>query len=386
MYKGVVIGDVHHGARDDDNIYNELNDVFMYHLEMMDQLDFIIINGDWFHSKMYLNDRACIQAITTMNKIISLAIDRKSKVRVVYGTESHDSNQYTIFNKYKFNAVDFKIITTVEEEELFPDFHVLYIPEEHIYDKKEHYKDYFNNKQKYDFVFGHGVIQEVMTYIKRDSGKKSDRLKVPVFTSAELEYICKGLVIFSHYHIYSNINDKVFYIGSFSRWQFGEEEPKGFFELTKDDDKCEALFIQNYMAETYVTLSYDQSSPIFYNENDFVKELDKVEKMVGEHMYDHIKLDIQIPMGFPNTKFITQYTKEKFKFNDSIKIEITAMDEKIRDDSQKEQLQEIIDKYACIFDKSIPIEEKISYFIKTKYDKDISIEKIKYYLYRDLNK
>lgn len=385
MYNGVVIGDIHQGVTGDDRIHNELTEVFFYHLENMDKLDFIIINGDYFDSKMYLNDSSSIHAINDMGRAIEIAKFRNAKVRVVYGTDSHDDDQYKVFLSYLLDKdIDFKIIYTVEEEELFPDFHVLYIPEEHIYDKKDYYKEYFDKENYYDFVFGHGVIQEVMTYVKRDTGKKSERLKVPVFTSAELEYICKGYVIFNHYHVYSNINDKVFYVGSFSRWKFGEEEPKGFFEVSKDGKDYSYNFIENYKAQTYVTMSYDQSSTIFETEEKFRKELDKIDGIINANIYDHIKLDIQIPMNFPNTKFITQYTRDKYKFNDIVKIEITSLDEKIRDNSQKEKLQEIINKYGCIFDKSVAVETKINHFIKEHKKKDISIDKIKYYLDRDL--
>lgn len=385
MYKGVTIGDIHEGVTEDDRIHNELDEVFFYHLVRMDRLDFIIINGDYFDSKMYLNDAASIYAINDMDRIINIAKDRNAKVRVVYGTESHDDDQYKVFNLYLLDKdIDFKIIYTVEEEELFPDFHVLYIPEEHIYDKNDYYKEYFDKKNHYDFVFGHGVIQEVMTYIKRDTGKKSERLKVPVFTSAELEYICKGYVIFNHYHVYSNINDKVFYVGSFSRWKFGEEDPKGFFEITKDNDDYSYNFIENYKAQTYVTMSYDQSSNIFETEEKFRKELDKIDKIIEANIYDHVKLDIQIPMNFPNTKFITQYTRDKYKFNDIVKVEITSLDDKVRDSSQKEKLQEIINKYGCIFDKSVAVSTKINYFLKEHKDIELSIDKIEYYLNREL--
>lgn len=385
MYKGVVIGDVHQGVTEDDRIHVELDEVFFYHIERMEQLDFIIINGDYFHNKMYLNEPSSIYAINDMDRLLAMAKERRIKVRVVYGTESHDDDQYKVFNLYLLDKnLDFKIIYTVEEEELFPGVHVLYIPEEHIYDKVDYYKEYFNKKNYYDFVFGHGVIQEVMNYIKKDTGKKSERLKVPVFSSAELEYICKGYVVFNHYHVFSNINDKVFYVGSFSRWKHGEEDPKGFFEITKDKKDYSYNFIENYKAPTYVTMTYDQSSSIFKTEETFRKELDKIDKIIETNVYDHVKLSIQIPMDFPSTKFITQYTRDRYKFNDIIKVEITNMGEKIRDDSQKEKLQEIINKYGYVFDKSVDVSVKLNQFIKERKDKDYPIEKINYYLYREL--
>ena len=48
-----------------------------------------------------------------------------------------------------------------------------------------------NKENEYDYVFGHGVIQEVMTMVKRKS-TKNKRITTPIFTTKELSSICKG--------------------------------------------------------------------------------------------------------------------------------------------------------------------------------------------------
>ena len=259
-YNGIIISDIHFGATDPDILKRELIEVFLYYLENMKKIDFIIINGDYFDHKIYLNEKASDYSIAFMDKLVNISKKHKCPIRLVYGTESHEVNQYTIFSMYKEDKnLDFKVIYTVNEEELLPDLNVLYLPEEHIYSKPEYYKDYFNNKNKYDYVFGHGVIQEVMTHISRNTSKKeSDRKKVPVFSSSELMDICKGQVYFGHYHINTNINDKIFYVGSFSRWVHGEMKEKGFYHITCDTDKEKYTqkFIENYLERKYITYTY----------------------------------------------------------------------------------------------------------------------------------
>ena len=52
------------------------------------------------------------------------------KIRIIQGTESHDNNQLEILDILAKNKqLDFKIFYEVAEEELFPDFNVLYVPE-----------------------------------------------------------------------------------------------------------------------------------------------------------------------------------------------------------------------------------------------------------------
>ena len=51
------------------------------------------------------------------------------------------------------------------------------ITEEHIYDKHEFYNDFLyqeDQKKKYDYIFGHGVIDEIMSTGKKEkeSSKK----------------------------------------------------------------------------------------------------------------------------------------------------------------------------------------------------------------------
>ena len=70
-------------------------------------------------------------------------------------------------------------------------------------------------------------MKEAATQIEN---KSSNRKSVPVFSTAELRRICKGQVYFGHYHINTDLDD-IYYVGSFTRWQFGEEGRKGFYKV-----------------------------------------------------------------------------------------------------------------------------------------------------------
>ena len=51
----------------------------------------------------------------------------------------------------------------------------------------------------------------------------------------------------------------------------------------------------------------------------------------------------------------------------------------------EEKIKLLLSKYDFIFDKSVAPEEKLSRFIKLKYNKDISIEDMANYLYQKIN-
>ena len=385
-YKGVVIADVHHGVMDAKKLENEL-ELFLKHIKEMNKLDFIIICGDYFDRKLYLNDKSSESSIRVMDRIVSIAKYKEAKIRVIFGTKSHESDQYIIFSKYESDPdIDYKIIYTAQEEELFPNVNVLYLPEEYMIDKKEFYLELMNPLKSYNYIFGHGVIQEVMTMIKKHSTNKSKRLSVPVFTTADFKECCEGEVYFGHYHINSNIDDSIFYVGSYSRWIFGEEEDKGFYELSYDtiEKKYKHKFIINYLAEKYHTIYYGYNDKVFKSEKTLIDELNKVDDMLENKVFDRIRFMFNIPEDYPNPEFVINLLKERYKFDKNVKLEITNgyIDKKRK--LNKEEVKNNLNKYETIFDRSQKIENKVSWFIKLKYDKDISSDITKFYLNDDV--
>lgn len=377
-YNGIILSDIHFGVIDDSVLMTELNESFLKYVSSLKKLDFIIITGDYFDHKIYLSDNTTNYAMMFMDKLVSICKKHNALIRIVYGTESHEVNQYNIFSIYENDdTLDFKIIHTVQEEKLFKDINVLYLPEEHIYSKKEYYKEFFNKEDKYNYVFGHGVIQEVMTYVtKNKEEKESTRKKVPVFKTKELSDICKGQVYFGHYHINVNIADEIFYVGSFTRWQHGESEPKGFYHITYDSDKdiYKQKFIENQLAKKYITYTYGYTHDVMASEEKLIDELNKKDKLTECEDGTYVRYIFNIPENHPNPEFIIKVLHDRYKFNDNIKVDVTNGYIEKKNKINKQKVNEILDEYSMIFDKSIEIEDKIIYYIKKKYDKELSYD------------
>lgn len=385
-YIGVTISDIHCGALNAERLNNEFTNIFLRHIENMKQLDYIIVCGDFFHRKLFLNDTHSTLAYKFLSEIMRISKEKDSVVRFVYGTESHECEQYDILTEIK-NTENVKIIKHVMEEELLPGMRVLYIPEESIMNKEEYYKDYFNEPLKYDYVFGHGVIREVMkeAAVISDNSSSNHR-KVPVFSSAELGRITKGQVYFGHYHVNTEITDNIFYIGSFSRWVFGEETRKGFYEMTMDIDNgtYKNCFIENTLAEQYTTIGYGYDSNIYKSVDSMCDSLDHVEKLINTNALDHVRFEFNIPEDCENPEFIINYVNEKYKFNDKVKINIVHGYIEEKKKKQKEEVQEMNDKYAFIFDKNMELGDKCSLFITIEYNATVSPEHCALYLYKPL--
>lgn len=381
--KGLVLADLHIGAYSSTQTRKEF--LFLKDFMKDKYYSFIIIAGDYFDKKLYSNEEYVVIA----NELFLFLLSRCDKLRMVAGTKSHDNDQYKIFSQYENRSIaelldkeiDFRVINTFEEEDLFDELKVLYLPEEYIYDKKEYYKDILNKENEYDYVFGHGVIQEAMTNAVRATKKDSSkRKKAPVFNTMELSRICKGQVYFGHYHINTNINNKVFYVGSYSRYKFGEEEAKGFYEISTDGNHYINRFIENVSTEKYVQIPYSFNNEIFKSDIDVLGKLKDIIRKKDLSNIDHLKLIFNIPDEYPNPEFFINLVNDVFRDRDDIKVEITNGYIVTKRSSTKEEVKEVLNTYPYIFEKNSTAEENISYFIRDRYSKDVPVERVKKYL------
>lgn len=379
--KGLIFADLHIGAMNLTQQYREIENVLFASIKKY-KPDFIISLGDFFDHKASLNDSLSYYSFLVFTKIISICeeIGINPKIRFVYGTESHEWKQYKIIETAKTN-LDIKVIHYCEEEELFPDFNVLYIPEEHIYSKSEYYEKYLSNTKRYDYIFGHGVIREVMKEAALSSDKdESKRKKVPVFSTGELMYACKGQTYFGHYHINTNMNNEVIYCGSLNRWIFGEEDPKGMYYIEKKNDEYNNEFIENEYTEVYKTIYFGYDNRIFKDMSLLNNKLSQIEDMIKDGVINKVRFEFNIPPDIDNPEYIIKVINDKYKFNQNVKVNIVNgyIDEKRKKD--KEELDQWNIENAPLLDPNKSIEEKVSYFISVEYKRDINPEKIKIYL------
>jgi hypothetical protein len=389
-YKGILIADLHIGAINTQKQYSEIKQRIYPHI-IAEKPDFIVFLGDYFDHKFSLNDESTYYAVLIINDIIGICKENNlfhTKLRFVYGTESHEWDQYKFLNAMDIDF-DIKVIRYCEEEDLFPDLKVLYIPEEHLYNKSVYYEKFLSEPKKYDYIFGHGIIREVMkeAAINSDSNN-SNRKKVPIFSTGELTYACRGQVYYGHYHIHTNINDTVFYVGSFNRWCFGEEEPKGFYLIEKTDNEtdnyiCE--FMENDLADTFKTISFGYENAIFKDQEIMEKKLNQIDGMIKNNIFNHVRFEFNIPKNSFNPEYIMNFVKEKYRFNNDVKVNIVHGYHEEKKKKEKEEIEKWNEENAPYFNKNISIEDKVSYFIGVEFKREIKPDKISIYLNKELS-
>ena len=382
------MADIHIGAMDYDQTYREYTHLRSLLKEYTkDELfDFIVIGGDFFDKQLYTSDPFIDLAQRLMIQLLSAT----KILRVVYGTASHESKQYSLFDpltnelpkQLDMLNFDFKVITTVTEEELLPGLQVLYIPEEYIYDKNTYYKPYLSNKDKYNFIFGHGMIQDAFRgKIKEPKKEKVLRKKAPMFTAGELAYACSGDVLFGHYHVHTEMDENVSYVGSLSRWIQGEEEEKGFYliEFDPDTNTTKKQFIINTEALLYATISFGYTDNVF-DESHWEETAQKILKTRLKKNIHRLRVIFNLPVGYENPEAFISFFRERFKNDEHIRVEFANGYVENRIKSANERISELPDEYKVFIDKNVPEEIKISEFLRLKRGVEIPPEEIKEYL------
>lgn len=361
----LLLADLHIGSiKDTQYYYNVMKNIIDKEI-IFTHTDAVIILGDYFDRLFKANEIYVSLAVNVMSYLVRACSREKTKIRLIYGTESHEMEQYKLFNHhFTSKKNDIKLISSVTKEELFKNINVLYLPEEYIDDKHEFYKNYLYSDKKYDFIFGHGVIVEGMPsekFIKINPDNKEK--KVPRFNSGELSKV-SDICVFGHQHTHVDIGNNVYYLGSLFRNQFGEEEDKVYGII---EDK-EIRFIKNEDAYIFKTYEYDSDNKIYDSLDNIIDEIKRIENenknIILGTQYGKIRLLFHLKEDKDNV------FKENIKnalFNNKIissliKEEVNLVTE------EGDQLVE--DEYSFILDKNMDVIDKIYTYINKQYEEE----------------
>jgi DNA repair exonuclease SbcCD nuclease subunit len=380
-YVGAIIADIHAGAISGKILKKELKEGFLNYISSMNVLDFVVIAGDLFDTKISLNSDHTKYIFNFISELIDICIDKNAKLRIIKGTESHDNQQLdTLVNLFDINC-DIKIINTVEDEWLFDDFRCLYIPEEYMKDQDEYYEPYMKNM--YDMIFGHGMVNEV-AFVAKNQQSEVTVSRAPIFKTEKLLSICKGPIFFGHIHKAQQIKDDMYYVGSYSRWCFGETEPKGFMTVvySPKNSAYETEFIENTNARTFNTMVVDTNSK-FYSFDDN-KQVEYLINAVRENKSDYIRLIFNIPEDYNRPTLLISNINDIFNRQSNVKVIINNNVKQMQQKrAAEERTRALLTTYDFLFDKGTP-EDKISKYIRIKFNRDIPVDRMRDILYQKL--
>lgn len=188
-------------------------------------------------------------------------------------------------------------------------------------------------------------------------------------------------MISGHWHNGDEL-DSLIYIGSYERWAFNEEDPKGFGFIQIDTETNEYFYqkIINQFAPDYIT--YNIETNIYNSIDDYKKLVDIINIKLKEKNNENIKIRIVVNITddkLENETYITSLRKF-FINNKLIKIVVKNKLKKDKNEIVKKKNIETKSKYGFILDKSISEAEKIQEFILATKNKEIPIDTIESFI------
>jgi hypothetical protein len=371
----ITVSDIHHGAKNADEYRNEFysheESLMSVFYELLEEEEFlgIFITGDYYDSKLSLEDKRSKLASAIILDIFQQCKEYNKYFIILKGTASHDHRQLDNFKNLELSYDKFRIVNTVEVLDI-DGLKTLCIPEEYVVDSNEYYSKFLSDK--YDLILGHGMFN--YNAFEENSAERS-MPSMPIFDENVFVKI-SPLTIFGHIHTHSSYKDKIYYNGSYSRLCYGEEGPKGFL-LTNYEDRnnIDVVFIENQFAPQYVTYELDELVNIVNaKELDIKMIIDLIEEIAAtKHV--RIKVSSAIINKFPSE---IEFIKSYFKSKANVKIHLMSRLYSTDKISEIEDKDEKHNKYEFLLNGSdSSIYEKIKEYLKFEYNIVFDIDYIK---------
>lgn len=289
----LFLGDVHFGISNTPHLYEELTAIIPKIL-VERNIHIMLIVGDYFDRELVGSHK--YYATRFFAEIASICDKHKIALRMIKGTKSHDYNQLTGFfgsTNTLLPNLDFKIINTVEDEEILG-LKVLYIPEEELLNQTEYYAPF--KEKKYNIIAGHGTWDFVDKASFLLGNNDLDKMASPVHLTKEWNPVLeKGFSVFGHIHNGNSYKNKYFYTRSFSRWVHGQQEEKGFLVSETDNETFEykVEFIENTLAPKYDTMSFEEvMGSINFKDQSILDVRKKLKSMVEKGSSNRIRINV----------------------------------------------------------------------------------------------
>ena len=128
----------------------------------------------------------------------------------------------------------------------------------------------------------------------------------------------------------------------------------------------------------YDTIEKYEKESGFYKLNT-ENQIKYIQNLIQSFEYDFLRLQFYIPQGYENENLLINMVNESFGKYKNLKLDF-KVNSKIKSKREvEEKINLLLDKYGFIFDNKLDTYTKINKFILEKYNKDISVEKIKEY-------
>lgn len=336
----------------------------------------VAITGDLYDHQLSLNSVHARWTINFIHELAKLVItEYGGKLILIRGTRSHDLDQLNVFEPLlELYPEKFHLVNKVSTIDI-SGYSVLCIPEEYMQNQEEYYKEYFS--KTYDIILGHGFFK--FNCFDKNEVERS-MPDMPIFDQEEFCKMAK-VTVFGHDHNYKCYRNQIYYNGSYSRLQHGEESDKGglVIQMCNDDYSVERFI--NSLAPTYLSIVldtlFDKVEDITFEES--VKRIKKIKTKV---QFLKVKITKDVVNYNPTLVtllqniFSTQYKRlgividaPIFSLKDGESVLLLNNESNVNENESSN----INLKYDFLFNANLSLEEKISKFVETKHQhsKDI---------------
>lgn len=382
QYTIAAIGDIHWGVMNAHLQFRNLSYFFKF-LETYKDIDLLVIDGDYFESRLSLNSLAAQMAVYWFDQLIRI-VKKKTNikaVRIIKGTDEHDGDQLEVFRSYTETGDDFvKIFFHNTVEETLPGLRCMYCPEENI--NMVDYRDTYavNLGSICEVGFFHGSFDIVLPELVVEHNKNS-HLTTMIYEYSFWSSIIRGPMISAHWH--DGVEDgSLIYLGSPDRWKFKEPETKGFGLIRYDTDTGAWCYkkIPNPYAVEYSTITVNTS--LFKTAEDFHQVIEMVDEEIASLPPDS-KFSIIIEMTdtkHENDVFVSSLKSYYAKQRGKVKFTIKDKVKKDRKKQMEKRNQETAQQFSYLTTRSASKAEVYQRFILDQYGEEIPLSTLESYL------
>lgn len=386
IYRCLILADLHWGVMDyslQKSQYQFISDTIK---ELEGKLDLLVIAGDYWESRVILNNKIALEGIEWMHDLVHLALSCGVKaIRVIRGTRGHDNDQLNCFidiEKQLYNENNqyiFRTINTCTYEETLPGLRAFYCPEENMPQTEyfETYKEILNNSA--NIMFFHGSFNHIMPEIAVDLALQSGEF---VYDYHTWDQLVNGPMFGGHWHN-GETKGKTTYIGTPDIWNFASyanySKPGiGLVSFNTEDSSYFYKKIVNPNYQIYHTMYIDTSNIQSIEDcQTFAKRIEQIkDELIASNRLYHLKIQINITNDALENKKWIRYFQDCFGSTKRVKLEVKNRLQKLRKEKIQSSHQNNIEKFGFIYSSSLSLAQKIHEYIKIRYGKDLELESI----------
>ena len=381
VYRFLAIADIHWGAMDSQTTYDNLQLVTRFIREMAGEIDFVVICGDYFDYRIQLNSKTALLAVQWFDELMTVCRETGvQKVRMFRGTREHDNDQMEIFRPtYEDDSGYFRLYNTTTSEELLPELKVIFCPDENI-NLLDYYDVYWDQFIPFpDIGFFHGNFSSILPSIEFNRIQEH-HLPTMVYEYEVMSKLIRGPMIAGHWHIPQD-NDSLFYVGSFDRWRFGEEEPKGFIYGAYDTKRSKYFIrrVENILARHYDTM-------IITDENcrypaDFSLLVDRIHGAIRANSTLQLRVVYMMSTDDEDLRKTLSVFQQQLSSMRQVKIEIKDLAKKEEKEHHRKDVEKKSQEYEYVFNRDVKaIPSIIQKFILDRKGETLPVEAIEKYI------